>query len=116
MLFQQRDLIELHSPSLLPDGNEKFHPFLIISTIDVASQERSYLGVMMTSSSHTTKFSFPCPDSSFEGALKPNSHLQMHIVHMIRHENVKAWRNRMKKDDFEFFLEEFNSLILKVDK
>lgn len=115
MYFKQRDLVSLNVKSPLPNGDPEFHPFLIINTIDVPSYEKSYIGVMLTSSDYINRFSFNCPDTSFEAPLKPNSHIQMHIVQMIRHDQIKGFVNRMKKEDFEIFLEEFNSLILKID-
>ena len=114
-LYKQGDLVKLKVVSLLPDGTEKFHPFLIISNSNSNSIENSYIGVMMTASSVSDRYSFKCSNEMFESPLeKTGCHLRMHIIAMLTENDILKFSNRMLPIYTDNLIKEIQSRILSI--
>jgi hypothetical protein len=115
-IYNQRDLVWLNDPAILPDGTELDHPVLIISCSAANSRENHYTAVMMTASSHTDLFSFKLHNTMFESPLaKEGCQIRMYILLSIRQVKIKKMVNRMKKIDFENLTKQIKEYVLAID-
>jgi hypothetical protein len=117
MAYQQRDVVKIPG-TLLPSGETLRHPFLIISCNAVLNneKERFHMGVMMTSSSISDKFSFPLDDSMFERPLeKANCQLRLHIIISFPESRIEKLMTRMNKRDFTQVINQIKESVLCVD-
>lgn len=114
MPHQQRDVVKIKEE--LPDGTIKVHPFLIISCARANSMENTYVGVMMTASTHKDAFTFNLNDDMFESRLeKGNCQLRLYIVSYFTEVRVSKLISRMKKVYFKQVVEEMKNYVFCVD-
>ena len=116
MKYNQRDLLWLNTPPIMPDGKTLDHPVLIISCRAANCMEDYYTCVMMTASHTTDKFSFKLENEMFESPLKKQScQLRLYILLSIRESQIKTFANRMKPIHFKQVLNQINNFVLCAD-
>lgn len=116
MVIKQREVYVLpHAITLLP--TEK-HPFIVLSTEDANSHERTFIAVMMTGSEFTRDdYSFELNDSMFEFQLKkPGCHARMHLVTLCLDEKIIGNKvNTMKEFYFNQLMKSIGDLVFNYD-
>lgn len=116
MKYNQRDLVWLTEPTILPDGSELDHPVLIISCRAANSKEDYYNVVMMTGSEYEDLFSFKLEDDMFEAPLgKSKCQFRTYIIFSIREVKIKKLANRMKRIHFVALLDRIKDYVLVAD-
>jgi mRNA-degrading endonuclease toxin of MazEF toxin-antitoxin module len=80
MAIKQREVYLLPHP--ISQNAEEKHPFIVLSSEDSNSHERTFVTVMITSSELTRDdYSFELDDSMFDYPLrKTGSHARMHLI------------------------------------
>ncbi|MGG9970394.1 type II toxin-antitoxin system PemK/MazF family toxin [Ferruginibacter sp. SUN002] len=114
--YKQADLVELDFPISLPDGNDLYHPVLIISCHAANSRESHYTGIMMTASTYKDMFSFNVSNDMFDAHLnKSNCQLRLQIIVTFKESQIKKLLNKMKKIHFKAAVEQLKDYVLSVD-
>lgn len=113
MNINQRDVLLLPHP--LQSGYSDPHPHIVLSVFDANQHERTFIAVMVTSSTKTKDdFSFNLNDSMFEKPLpKKDSHARMHLI-TISSENwvIDSKKiNTMKASPFKELMKTIGELV-----
>ena len=114
--YRQGDLLMLFDPIKIPKGSPLAHPILIISSNRSNNYEDFYTGVMMSSTSHTDRFTFSCEDGMFDSPLvKKNCQLRMYILLSFKAIEVKGLLNRIKPIHLTAVLRQIKELVFSID-
>lgn len=111
-MYYQGDLVSLAFPVPLPDGGEKPHPVLIVSS-NSSNAQGFYTAVMMTSTDFfDDAFSFPCEDFMFQKNLQ-KSRCQLRLFILVSFsENEINWKvNKMTTKHLEAVLKRIREQI-----
>lgn len=102
MAVSQREVYLLPFPPNIETGIED-HPFIVLSVEEANQVEDSFIGVMITSSTHKDDMSFQLSDNMFEKPLfKEGCHARMHLITLQVDAEINGKRiNKMKEEYFK---------------
>lgn len=116
MAIKQREVYLLPHPISLKSIEK--HPFIVLSTEQANSHERTFIAVMITGSEFTRdEFSFDLEDNMFEFKLrKKECHARMHLVTLCLNEEIIGSKvNTMKEFFFKELMKSIGDLIFNYD-
>ncbi len=113
MVVNQRDVLLLNHSF----DSDKPHLFIILSVNEANEQEKTFVGVMITSSEKTRDdFSFELNDNMFLAPLKKeNSHVRMHLITSSFNNYIIEKVNSMKLFYFNQLMKSIGDLIFNFD-
>ena len=115
MAIKQREVYFLPHP--INPASVENHPFIVLSTQSSNEHERTFIGVMITSSiNKKDNFSFNLTDEMFEHPLKKSgSHVRMHLITLCLNEEAISRVNVMKEFYFKQLMKSIGDLIFDYD-
>lgn len=114
MSISQREVYLLPFPL---DSSVEDHPFIVLSCQEANEYERTFIGVMITTTLNKDDYSFPLVNEMFESPLaKPNSHVRMHLLSLYVNEEIRGRRlNRMKEQYFKQLMAFIGDIIFNYE-
>ncbi len=113
MRVYQGEIVEVNF--LLPSGETKPHPTIVISNNIVNEYEDAFIGVMISSSAPHDEFTYNLSNDMLTKPTKKACQVRTQLISLIPESQVMGKHGSIKKQFLQEVIEKINESVLNID-
>lgn len=112
MQVNQGEIVEVNF--LLPDGNFKPHPVIVLSNNDINQFEEGFIGVMISSSAPNDTYSFWIENNMLTKSPKKSCQVRCHLISLIPENQVIGKHGSIRKQYLKELFKKINECVFNI--
>ena len=113
MKVHQGEIVEVNF--LLPSGETKPHPTIVISNNIVNEYEEAFIGVMISSTAPNDEFTYALTNDMLTKPTKKPCQVRTQLISLIPESQVMGKHGNIKKQYLQEVIEKINDSVLNID-